>query len=218
MNRRAALFDMDRTLLRKHTMTLYVRSQFQEGRASWRDVVQSFYWIARYTFGVLDMEQVAQKAASSLRGVRESVFARYCEDWFDRVVKLHISEEGKKAVARHQEQGDLLAIVTSSHPYWVRPLAHFLRIPYVVTSELEVDQDGCFTGRFLEPLCFGMGKVTKSLHLAKRLNFSLSESTFYSDSLTDLPLLEQVKFPVVVNPDPRLRCLAVARGWISQKW
>ncbi len=119
---------------------------------------------------------------------------------------------------RHRAQGDLLAIVTGATPYVARPLARRLRMEHVVTSELEVDDRGCFTGRPVDPLCIGEGKVVRTERLARALGFRVDEATFYSDSLTDLPLLERVKEPIVVNPDPRLRRIARRRGWKIERW
>ena len=93
-----------------------------------------------------------------------------------------------------------------------------LGIDHIVSSELEVGPDGRFTGLLVEPLCFGKGKVTRAERLARELGFDLGESTFYSDSLTDLPLLERVRVPIIVNPDPRLKRIARRRGWRIERW
>jgi phosphoserine phosphatase len=81
-----------------------------------------------------------------------------------------------------------------------------------------VGSDGAFTGRLVEPLCYGVGKLARARELAARVGFDLDEATFYSDSYTDLPLLEAVRTPVAVNPDPRLARLARRRGWRVERW
>ena len=111
-----------------------------------------------------------------------------------------------------------LAIVTGASSYAARPLARRLAIPHVVSSELEVDPAGVFTGRFVPPLAVGAGKVVRALRFAEAHRFALEEATFYTDSYTDLPLLERVAEPVVVNPDPRLRRIAKKRGWRIERW
>ena len=129
----------------------------------------------------------------------------------------HVADAGRAAVARHEAEGDVLAIVTGSTPYAALPLARELGIPHVAATRLEVD-DGCFTGRVTKPMGYGHGKVVLAEGLAAAHDFSLAESTFYSDSITDLPLLERVKTPVVVNPDRRLRRVAKRRGWRIETW
>src|SRR5882672_5142794 len=101
--------------------------------------------------------------------------------------------------------------------YAARPLADELGIDHVVATELEV-HDGRFTGKPRYPLCYGEGKITRAEVLARSLGFTLAEATFYSDSATDLPLLERVRTPVAVNPDRRLSRVAARRGWTVERW
>jgi HAD superfamily hydrolase (TIGR01490 family) len=214
----AALFDMDRTLVRKETASLYVRYMRRRGAASWRDTARVLWWVAQYTAGVIDAPAVAGRALRWFAGMEEKTLAARCEDWFHADVLPHVSDVGRRAVTRHRESGDVVAIVTGASPYSARPLARHLGIEHVVASELEVGPDGRFTGRYLDPLCYGDGKLTRARGLAERLGFALREATFYTDSLTDLPLLEAVRTPVAVNPDMRLARLARRRGWRIERW
>jgi HAD superfamily hydrolase (TIGR01490 family) len=215
---RAALFDMDRTLVRRETASLYVRYQRDIGQATWRDSARVMWWVAQYTVGVIDAPEVAALAMRSLAGVEEMVFASRCDDWFRRYVEPHVADRGRAAVKSHRERGEHIAIVTGASAYSTRPLARRLGIEHVVSSELEVGADGRFTGRIVAPLCYGYGKVERASRLAKVLGFRLEDSTFYSDSFTDLPLLQIVKEPVVVNPDMRLWRVAKKRGWPIERW
>jgi HAD superfamily hydrolase (TIGR01490 family) len=215
---RAALFDMDRTLIRRETGTLYVRYQHAIGEATRRDLLRVLYWVTQYTLGVIDAPAVAAKAALQLEGTSEMAMATRCDDWFRRYVEPHVCDLGRRAVEHHRARGDLLAIVTGASPYAAQPLARRLGIPHVVASELEVDDRGIFTGRFVSPLCYGDGKIVRARRLAESHGFTLEESTFYSDSYTDLPLLEVVREPVVINPDPRLERVAKKRRWRIETW
>ncbi len=215
---RAALFDMDRTLVRKETGSLFVRYQLRVGEARRRDLLRVLYWVAQYTVGVIDAEAVAARVALSLEGTDEAALAARCDDWFRLFVEPHVCDLGRVAVDRHVAQGEIVAIVTGATSYAARPLARRLGIPHVVASELEVDDRGVFTGRFAPPLCYGLGKVERARVLSRELGFSLAESTFYSDSYTDLPLLEAVAEPIVVNPDPRLARIAKERRWRIERW
>ncbi len=216
--RRAALFDMDRTLVRKETASLYVRYLRDIGEASTFDLLKTLYWVAQYTVGLLDAEKIAEKALEPLAGTHESVLTARCNDWFGKYVEPHIADAGRHAVKKHQQAGDVCAIVTGATKYVARPLALRLEIEHVVGTELEIDTLGRFTGRAERPLCLGVGKVRRAEALAARLGFVLEESTFYSDSVTDMPLLERVAEPVVVNPDPRLERAARRRGWRIERW
>jgi HAD superfamily hydrolase (TIGR01490 family) len=214
----AALFDMDRTLVRRETASLYVRYQRERGQASFRDTARVFYWVTQYTLGVIDAPDVASRALRQLEGMPETVFSARCDDWFPALVERHVADQGRIAVDVHRKRGDLLAIVTGASPYTARPLARLLGIEHLVASELELDASGRFTGRPVLPLCYGEGKVERASRLAAAQGFRLEEATFYSDSLTDLPLLERVREPVAVNPDARLARIARKRGWRIEKW
>ncbi len=215
---RAALFDMDRTLLSKETASLYVRYQRRIGEATTRDLVRTLYWVAQYTLGVLDHAAVAAKVVRTLEGMPETEMAWRCEDWFLRDVDRYITVGGRIAVARHQEAGDVCAIVTGASPYASRPLARRLDIPHVVSTVFEVDPEGRFTGRAEMPLCIGEGKLQRAEAFVEELGLRLEDAVFYTDSITDLPLLERVGEPVVVNPDPRLARVARRRGWPIERW
>lgn len=215
---RAALFDMDRTLVRKETASLYVRYQRELGEARRRDLLRVTFWVAQYTLGVIDAPDVAKRALRSLAGTSESAMSARCDDWFRRWVEPHVCDLGRRAVERHRERGDLLAIVTGASSYAAWPLARRLGIPHLVSSELEVDDTGRFTGDFVAPLCIGEGKVERTKRFAAERGFALEEAAFYSDSYTDLPLLELVAEPVAINPDPRLRRIATKRGWRVETW
>ncbi len=215
---KAALFDLDRTLVRRETASLYVRYLRDRGEASWRDAGRVFWWMTQYTFGVVDAPHVARRAMESFVGTDETVLAARCEELFTRRIEPHVCDRGRARVLEHRARGDVLAIVTGTSAYMARPVARSLGIDHVVSSELEVDGSGRFTGNLIEPLCYGRGKVARALALGEQLGFRLEEATFYSDSLTDLPLLERVGSPVVVNPDPRLARVARARGWVVERW
>lgn len=216
--RRAALFDMDRTLVRKETASLYVRYQREIGEATARDLARTLYWVGQYTLGVLDAARVAERALVTLAGMPEIVLAARCDDWFGRYVERHITDGGREAVARHAARGDVCAIVTGASPYASWPLARRLGIPHVVSSVFEVDAEGRFTGRAEAPICFGEGKLARAVRFAEEAGIDLSLSSFYSDSVSDLPLLERVGEPVAVNPDPRLCRIAERRGWRIERW
>lgn len=215
---RAALFDMDRTLLRCETASLYVRYQRAIGEASIKDLAQAMFWVGQYTLGMFDAAKVAERVLSRLEGVPEILLSARCDDWFRTHVERHIADEGRRAVMEHLSRGDVCAIVTGATRYASRPLAQILGIEHVVASELEVDEEGRFTGRAEWPLCFGEGKLKRALELSLRLGFRLEEATFYTDSISDLPLLLRVREPVAVNPDPRLAREAARRGFRVLYW
>ncbi len=214
----AALFDMDRTLLRVDSAMLYTRYRRARGEASLLDALRVGYWMVQYTLGVIDAPRVARKALEGFAGREEAWLEKSCAEWFPEYVLPEIQAAGREAVEKHLSLGHVVAIVTGATRYVAEPVAHELGIPHVICSQLEVDGEGRFTGQPIEPLCYGSGKVSLARKLGETQNFALEDATFYSDSITDLPLLETVKKPMVVNPDRRLRKIAVQRGWTLNNW
>lgn len=215
---RVALFDMDRTLVRCDTASLYVRYQRAVGEATAWQQARAAWWLLQYTFGVIDAEGIAEQALADFRGREERWMAHACRDWYRRYVRPHVAAAGREAVARHRARGDFVAIVTGATRYAAEPLAEELGIDHVVCTRLDVSSAGRFTGRVIKPLCFGPGKITLARAITDARGLRLEDATFYSDSITDLPLLEAVAEPVVVNPDARLARIARARRWPIERW
>jgi HAD superfamily hydrolase (TIGR01490 family) len=210
--RSICFFDMDWTLIAANSGLSFVRYSFRCGKTSPWMMIQTLVDYLRYRFDILDMSKAYRKSLQYLVGVQEEELIHFCQDWFEKVVQKLIFPEARRFVQRHHTRGDFVAIISNSTTYAVAPLAHHLAIPHVLANQLEVHH-GRFTGRYVEPLCFRQGKLFWAQRLAQELNTPLEESTFYTDSITDLPLLEAVRYPKVVNPDSRLRTLAGKRGW-----
>jgi HAD superfamily hydrolase (TIGR01490 family) len=209
---------MDRTLLRVDSARLYTQYRRDRGEATLLDAMRVALWVMQYSLGVIDAPKVAKKALEGFRGREETWLEQSCAEWFPRYVLPEVQQAGRHAVKRHREAGDFVAIVTGATRYVAEPVAAELGIPNVICSELELDVEGRFTGRIIEPLCYGLGKIERTAKVAEREGFSIEDATFYSDSITDLPLLEVVKAPIVINPDRRLRRIAKKRGWPIEAW
>jgi HAD superfamily hydrolase (TIGR01490 family) len=209
---------MDRTLLRVDSARLYTQFRRDRGEASLMDALRVALWATQYTLGVIDAPKVARKALEGFRGRAETWLLESCAEGFPKYVLPEVQQAGRDAVKKHRDAGDFVAIVTGATRYVAEPVAAELGIEHVICSELELDVEGCFTGRVVEPLCYGSGKIERAAKVAEREGFRLEESSFYSDSITDLPLLEAVKAPIVINPDRRLRKIATQRGWPIEAW
>jgi HAD superfamily hydrolase (TIGR01490 family) len=212
-----ALFDMDRTLVDTHTAKLYVRYQRDLGEIGPLETLRTSYWLLQYTFGVINAEQVAMHVLEGYRGKTDEWLRERCRRWFQSHVREWISSVGRARVREHIKAGHAVALATSAVRQIAEPLARELSIPHLVCSELEV-RDGELTGAFNRPLCYGAGKLERSRALVNALGARMEQVAFYTDSITDLPLLEAVGHPIAVNPDARLRRAARQRGWLIEDW
>jgi HAD superfamily hydrolase (TIGR01490 family) len=214
---RAALFDMDKTLVRANTGVLYARWRVRQKQLPARELARVLSWSVQYTLGIVDAEAVSRFAARTLTGVDEAGFAEECRGWFREDVLPRVAERARAEVEAKKREGYVLAILSGSSPYAAEPLAAELGIPHVLCTRLEV-ASGRFTGEVVAPLAFGEGKVTLASAWAREHRVDLRRSVFYTDSISDLPMLEQVGEARIVNPDPRLRWTARRRGWPIERW
>ena len=123
--------------------------------------------------------------------------------------------EATALVERHRAQGDRMLIVTATNEFVTAPIAQAFGIDTLIAVQLERDRNGELTGRIAGTPSFGPGKVVRLQQWLEQqgLTWAGIRSTFYSDSINDLPLLEKVNHPVATNPDARLRAVAQQRGW-----
>lgn len=208
--KRAAFFDMDKTVITVNSARLWAEHLYRRGELSKRELLWSATSLLAYHFAVVDMEKVARQGLRRLRGTREDDFAADVRRWYEARIRATIRPTMREAIEQHRADGDEVVLLTASSPYAAQPLAEDLGIEHVLATRFEV-RDGIFTGE-LQTLCYGAGKVTVSQAWAQEHEVDLTHCWFYSDSYTDLPMLEHVGHPVVVAPDHRLRRWAEARG------
>ena len=211
-----ALFDLDHTLLP-------IDSDYSWGEYTldigWCDPAhfktRNDEFFAQYQAGALDVHAYVRFATEAirLRGRAAAEAAR--EDFMRDVIRPAIRPEALALVQAHREAGDQLVMVTATNEFVTRPIADLFGIEALVAVELARDETGWITGEIEGVPTMREGKVTRmGQWLAERgLDWSRVEATFYSDSPNDLPLLERVRHPVATNPDPRLRRVALERGW-----
>ncbi|MGB0680439.1 MAG: HAD family hydrolase [Polyangiales bacterium] len=215
--RKAAFFDVDRTLVAAHTGALYMRWRHRRGEVGWPQRLQVGSWIAQATLGWLDAARVCERALQMFAGMQEAALQAQCRSFFASDVVPHLSHAARAQVRAHQQRGDVCVIVTAATRYIASCVADTLHIDQLLCTELEV-RDGRLTGALGGPLCYGDGKLSETRRWAERAGVDLAESAFYTDSISDLPLLQGVGHPVVVNPDPRLAHLASRQGWPCYRW
>ena len=213
----AAFFDMDRTILNGSSGMLYVRYLVQTGRIRARDWMRISWWFLWYALGLIDFPQAMMRMLMMSSGEEEEPLREETDAWFAEWVAPHIAEGAVQRIDQHRAQGHRLVVLSAATVYVVRPLAEQLNIPDYLCTYLEV-KEGRFTGRLVEPVCFGQGKALLAEQFAARNDIDLGQSYFYSDGHEDVPMLERVGHPVVVNPDRRLRRLAKKRGWPVESW
>lgn len=213
----AAFFDMDRTLLRCNTGSLWIRWLRERGEISLYEMARASTWLLQYKLAVLDMEAVAEKATLAMRGQSEAELRAKCREFFDAWVQSQVAPKALAALDEHRRRGHVVAILSTSTPYVVEPLASHLGIEHAICTRLNT-ADGRFDGTLVKPACYGPGKVHWAEAFARQHDVDLASSFFYTDSYSDLPMLERVGVKRVVNPDTRLKRHARRVGWQIDEW
>ena len=208
-----AFFDMDYTILRGSSGKLYMRYLRSNGRLSALAWTRIMAMSGLYAIGLLEFPTLMARLTATVASLGEGEAWKSSQDWFDSMLRDFIAERARQRVAEHLSKGDHVAIVSAATPYAVAPVAAELGLgARYLATRLEI-RAGRFTGRIVTPACYGPGKVTLVQGYAREHGIDLSRSFFYSDSHSDLPLLEAVGHPVAVNPSAKLRRIAEARAW-----
>jgi HAD superfamily hydrolase (TIGR01490 family) len=210
------LFDLDNTLLAGDSDYEWAQFLIERGvldRAVYEARNDEFF--AQYKAGTLDIgEFLAFQLAPLARYPRAQLDAWHTAFMAEKIRPM-IGAPARELVSGHLAAGALCAVVTATNSFVTAPIARELGVPHLVATEPET-QGGAFTGRPHGIPCFREGKVARLEQWLAGLGrplASFAASTFYSDSHNDLPLLEQVTYPVAVDPDDTLRQVAGARGW-----
>lgn len=211
-----ALFDLDNTLLNGDSdfeWSQFLMSIGVLDRELFEARNLAFY--EHYKAGTLDIHEFLDFQLKPLS--RHS--RRTLDEWHRQFMREHVSDmitrPARDLVNRHLAAGDVCVIITATNSFVTAPIAREFGVEHLIATEPE-HKDGEFTGRVADIPCFREGKIIRLENwlAARGWNLdSFADSTFYSDSLNDLPLLCRVKNPVAVNPDATLRAHAEQHGW-----
>jgi HAD superfamily hydrolase (TIGR01490 family) len=210
----AAFFDLDRTLISGS-------SAFVLGVAAWRaglvpsgqfgrDAVSA---IAFRFGGASDDTSTAvrDRILGAVKGIRVDDLVALNVDIVPKLI-AKVRPEAQALVDRHRHAGRATYIVSASPVELVEPLAKALGMTAGIGTVSEI-VDGIYTGELAGHFCYGPGKVEAMSDLAKWENLDLDQCYAYSDSASDLPMMEAVGHPVAVNPDAKLERIAHHNGW-----
>jgi putative phosphoserine phosphatase/1-acylglycerol-3-phosphate O-acyltransferase len=207
-----AFFDLDRTLISGFSAKDFVKTRLMSGKFTSKELVGQFGGVMSYATGGGNFASMAATSAKGVAGVSEQVFIEVGEEVYQKTLAEAIFPESRALVAAHLSMGHTVAIVSAATPYQVEPVARDLGVDIVKCTRMEVE-DGVFTGRIIEPACWGEGKAHAGRELAKEYGLDMFKSYFYTDSAEDLPLLEIVGNPRPINPDTKLSALAFQNDW-----
>jgi HAD superfamily hydrolase (TIGR01490 family) len=213
--RSAAFFDLDKTVIAKASMVAFSGPLHRAGLLSRRMLLRAAWGQLVYAqFGATPakLDRLRDSVLRLTRGWHEAEISTIVRETLVDVVEPIVFDEALDLIREHQAAGRKVFIVSASPEEIVAPLAQFLGVDEALATRAELDAAGRYTGR-TERYCYGPEKVSAMEDAARRDDIDLSASYAYSDSATDLPMLEAVGHPVAVNPDRELLRAARARNW-----
>ena len=211
----AAFFDLDKTVIAKASMVAFSGPLHRAGLVSKRMLLRAAWGQLAYAqFGATPakLAKMRDSVLRLTRGWDQAEISEIVRDTLVEVVEPIVFDEALELMREHREQGRKVFIVSASPEEIVAPLARYLGVDEALATRAELDEHGRYTGR-TERYCYGAEKVVAMAEAAERDGIDLAASYAYSDSATDLPMLEAVGHPVVVNPDRELQRAARANGW-----
>lgn len=217
----AAIFDLDHTLVAASTGRLVLRymretgifNQYLQRRAVARVVGGSLL----YKAGAWDATRLMQTTAAIVRGIPLATMWQMVERWFNEQLRHVLAPGALEQLEWHMGEGHVPIICTASSQFSALPVARHLGIPHAVYSEW-LDDGAAMTGRVRLPIAYGAGKVYWLRRWAAEQGLSLGDAYFYTDDVSDMPLLQVVGHPAAVNPSRALRAAAGRHGWPILTW
>ena len=210
----AAFFDLDKTIIARSSSLAFSRPFYRGGLINRRAVLRSGYAQFVYLVGGADhdqMERMRQYLQDMCRGWPVQQVREIVAETLHELIDPIVYDEAVELIEEHREAGTDIVIVSSSGAEVVEPIGLMLGADYVVATQMVVE-DGKYTGE-IAYYAYGPTKAEAMQDLAERQGYDLSASYAYSDSQTDLPMLEAVGHPFAVNPDKELARVAQEREW-----
>ncbi|MGA7271716.1 MAG: HAD-IB family hydrolase [Acidimicrobiia bacterium] len=212
----AAFFDLDKTIIAKSSTLAFSKPLFRAGFLSRSNLLKAGIAQAYYQMFGADhdqLERVREELGEMTKGWNQDEVVELVEETVEEVVSPLVYAEALAIIDEHRRAGRRVVVVSSSPVEIVVPLCRYLGLEeYVIGTRPQVDSQGRYTGD-IDFYAYGPGKAEAIRAMAAAQDISLPDSFAYSDSITDLPMLETVGHPVAVNPDRELRALADERDW-----
>jgi HAD superfamily hydrolase (TIGR01490 family) len=211
----AAFFDLDKTVIARASMIAFGRPFQRAGLLSRWVLVRALWGQLVYLWIGADEKKLTKTRDAALkltRGWDQQKVRSIVRDTIDEVIEPIVFEEALELIRHHRAEGRIVAIVSAAPEEVVQPLAEHLGATLAIGTRAKVDADGRYSGE-LERYAYGPQKAEAVRDIANELDIALDASYAYSDSVTDLPMLEAVGHPVAVNPDRPLLRIAREREW-----
>ena len=214
MKKNLAIFDLDNTILNGDSDYSWINFLIDIGYVNKDEYEKkNQYFYDKYYEGKLDYDEWAEFALSTIKGKRPEEIENLLNKFLSSVIEPMINIYALRLLHNHYHNNDVMLLASATNSVIVTPIAKRLGFDNIVATEVEI-VNGVYSGKFQNTPALGEGKLQKVREWMRRNDFSdFKNTTFYSDSINDLPLLLAVNKAVAVNPDNKLREECEKRSW-----
>jgi len=205
------IFDVDLTIVRKTSAGYFLTMALQEKIIRFSQVSHLIIDWVKYKLAFPDIDFI-ENTVKKLSGIKKSQLERISETCFEKRIKPNIYSQAAQLIRQAAEKNEKVVFATSSFDFIIKPLERFFGIDGSISCQMEY-LDGVTTGRLVGYSSFGARKKSAAQIWMEKNNINPQDVSFYSDSYTDIPLLEYCGNPVAVNPDFILLRKAKKSGW-----
>lgn len=210
-------FDLDDTLINKDANSLWIRWRMKHEKWGLVEALLALISLYKaYKKGKVTHWRLSNYYRTRTQGMTLGEYKAQVDRFFTEQGNFHIFPQAASLLFAYQRQGTRVVMITGADDVTAKRFGQEMGIEDVISNRLKIVEDKI--AGLEKPLCYGKGKVALAESFVKEMGLSMKDAAFYSDSHSDLPLLEQVGQPVVLNPNAELRQIAKDRAWPALDW
>jgi len=214
---KVAFIDVDRTIFSTNSGNILVWKAYTSGLMGFSQLLKAAWYALLYRTRIGNPSEIIDKMALWTNGVKQDDLEILCKQIFNTYLRQKIRPEMIQEVMRLKNDRVRIVILSAALSAICKPTAEVLGIDEIICSDLEV-VDGKFTGKPKGKLCYGVEKLNRVVEYCQVNKIDLKNTSCYTDSVSDISVLEVVAYPFCISPDSRLRKEAITRGWKVIDW
>ena len=204
--------DLDKTLLKVNSGKIFILSAYKQGLISFMSLLKAFFISVKYKLHIEEDTKIITKSIAGMSGLSEISIINLSKEIIKNTLIPLIRPSVIKETEYHKNRGGEIVLLSAALTYICEPIAEYTGIKHVICSETEV-KNGILTGNLTGKICMGIEKKVRAERYCVQNSFNLSDAFCYGDSITDKYIMSVTGNPVCVEPDKKLKKLAIKNNW-----
>ena len=205
-----AFFDLDKTILNTNSGEIFIHQAYESGYMKLPTLLYGYFLSFLFYLNLIKPETIMKLMGNWLQGFSEKMINDFSVEVFKKAMINAIHKEIYAEIEFHKNNNADVVLLSSSIYNLCKPIADYLKFDNIICSMMEVSND-IFTGKVLGEFCYSEIKLKQLKIFCADKNIDISDVYYYGDSMADLPVLEVIGNPVCINPDKKLRKIAMNR-------